>query len=306
MPLSADRLLDRVKLKSEIVKWRSLAILAVILLALSFLTKSADLSSIPQDYIARVSIEGVITEDRSREQKLASLKSDSQVKAVIVYINSPGGTIVGGEDLYESIKSIAEEKPVVAVMGSLAASGGYMAALPAHKIFARSGTLTGSIGVMLQSAEVTELSRKIGVSFKTFKSAPLKGVPSPLEKLDLQGEKVINASIADSYEFFKGLVKANRPLSDEELEDVSDGRIFTGRQALQSKLIDELGGEDAAIRWLKSEKGIKQDISVKEVTFGENKMWFEKISSKVMGGGAPYMSEFLGNSVMALWSPAIL
>jgi protease-4 len=303
MTLSADNLLDRMRLKSQVVKWRSLAIAIATLLVASFVMRSFNLEG--QDSIARISVEGIILEDRDRDKKLDEVKRDDNIKAVVVYINSPGGTIVGGEDLYLSLRSIAEKKPVVAVMGDVAASGGYMAAIAADRIYARSGTITGSVGVLLQSFEVTELAKKVGVNLITFKSGELKASPSPLEKVTPKAEAVINASIQDGFNFFVDLVKDRRMLPPEIIAEISDGRIFTGRQAIQSKLIDALGGENDAIEWLHQEKNIDAKLPVKDVDWKQEKMLLDRIYSKVMSSGSSYMSEVLGNGIMAVWKPSL-
>jgi protease-4 len=306
MSLSADRLLDRIRLKSEINRWRSLTIVVAVLFGLSVVSNSVDLSGATGDYIARISVTGIILEDSDRDQRLKAVRDDKHVKAVVVYVNSPGGTIVGGETIYRSLRDIAKVKPVVAVMGSVAASGGYMAAIAADRIFTRSGTITGSIGVMMQTAEFTGMAKKLGVKFITFKSGEMKGSPSPMEKLDPKVATVIDAGIADGYEFFLELVKDRRPLSGKELRDLSDGRIFTGRQAVANKLVDSLGGEDEAVKWLVSEKKISAKLKVKDVELKDKKDFLSQIYSKVMGSGTSYISQMLGNGMMVLWKPSII
>jgi protease-4 len=302
MPLSADNILDRIKLKSEVVKWRTLTIVIATLLAVVLVAKSSNLYKAGADSIARVSIEGIILENRDRDAKLEEIKNNNRIKAVILYINSPGGTIVGGENLYYAIRSISEVKPVVAVMGSIAASGGYMTAIAADYIVARTGTITGSVGVILESFEVTELAKKIGINPIMLKSGELKGSPSPFEKPNPKAEKVLMDSVQDSYNFFVDLVKDRRMLSEQNIAVIADGRVFTGKQALANKLIDSLGGEKEAIGWLAKEKNIDTKLPVKDIDLEPEKKLWEKIYTKVMGSNA-YIAEFSGSGIMALWRP---
>ncbi len=302
MALSADNLIDRIRLKSEVIKWRSLAIVIAVLFAVSL--AAAPFAGMTGDSIARISVDGIILENRDRDLKLTDIKNDKHVKAVNVYVNSPGGTMVGGENLYHSLREIAAEKPVVAVMGSVAASGGYMTAIAADRIFAHAGTITGSIGVIMQSAEFTELAKKMGVNFLTFKSGELKASPSPFEQLTPKTAQVINTSIADSFNTFVQMVKDRRPVSEADIRTFSDGRIFTGSQAVENHLVDELGGEDAAVKWLRSERNISAKISVKDIDLDAEKPWMEKISSRIMGGDSAILTKL--NGMTTLWSPNVL
>lgn len=288
MTLAADSLLDRIKLKKSVFLWRTLAILAAtsILITLSFKNNSG--LNAPVDHIARIAVEGVIFENNDRDKILKTVKNDNHVKAVIVYINSPGGTIVGSENLYSSLREISKVKPVVAVMGSLAASGGYMTAIGADRIFARAGTITGSIGVLMQSFDLTGLGNKLGINFIALKSGRLKATPSPFEKSDPEAIKVLNESIADSFDLFLSMVVERRALSKNEINKISDGRILTGRQALEVRLIDELGGEDEAVVWLQKEKKINMNLKVIDVELDSEKKFIEKLMSKVSGGIVPF------------------
>jgi len=240
------------------------------------------------DYIADVNIEGIILDDDYRTEILKKIVKQENIKAVIVNVNSPGGGIVASEILYENLRNIASVKPIVVVMGSISASGGYMASLASDYIIARNGTLTGSIGVIMQSSEFTNLADKIGVKFITYKSSILKGAPSPFEKTNARVDKVINDSIQDSYQFFSNLVKQRRGnrLSNNNLATIIDGRIFTGRQALKNGLVDEIGGENEALRYLNTKKKI--DIN----KFPVKKVELEKPENSIL-------AKFLGEETMA-------
>ncbi len=306
MSLSADNLLDRIRLKSEIVRWRSLAILIAVLFGIFIVVSKTSSNGIPaKEFIARITIDGIILEDRERSKKLYDLANNDSVKAVIMHINSPGGTMVGGETLYNSIVKISEKKPVVAVMGTVAASGGYMTAIAADYIFTQAGTITGSIGVMLQTAEITELSEKLGINFITLKSGELKGSPSPVEKLSHKARVAINSSILDSFDLFVDMIVAGRNLSKKEVMKLADGRIYTGRQAVANKLVDAVGDEYHALDWLQSEKNMDKKLKIKDIKLKTKEKWLEKLFSKTMGSDL-YMSGIFHNSLMTLWNPAVL
>ncbi len=233
---------------------------------------------------------------------LAKLAEEKSVRAVIVNINSPGGGIVGSEMLYHDLRAIASKKPIVVVMESVAASGAYMAAVAADYIIAYNGTLTGSIGVIMESPEVTELAQKIGVKFNSFKSSPLKASPSPFEKTSPEVQKVVMSSINDSFLFFSELVKERREkrLNEKFLNEIFDGRVFTGRQALAVGLIDQIGGQEDALLYLEANKIDTKNLPVEKVDIIEKE---EQFLEKFMGY-LPFFSSVKsnnsGNKIMAI------
>ncbi|MCD6035906.1 MAG: cytidylate kinase [Rickettsiales bacterium] len=310
MSVSADHILDRIRLKQQIVKWRSLAILLILLVGVLLTSTWSDnkMVGLPEDYIARVDIDGMIVEDLHRDEILKSLKTDKHAKALLLYIDSPGGTIVGGEMLYNAVEAFRKQKkPVVAVMGGMATSGGYMAAVAADRIYAHNGTLTGSIGVLIQSAEVTELAKKIGITLQTFKSGPLKATPSPFEKLTPEAKDVIDASIQDAYNLFVEMVAAHRTeLTIEQVRRLADGRVYTGRQALKEKLIDAIGGEDEAIEWLKKEKSIAQGAKVRKIEVKKPTKNFQELLGTVFHGTLPSSLFEKKEGLVAVWSPELM
>jgi protease-4 len=226
-------------------------------------TISQDVSIVP--YIGKIIISGEISEDSYRSEILKKILVNDKMKAIVVVIDSPGGTIVGSEILYNELRKIALKKPMVVVMNSLAASGGYMASLASDHIIAHNGTLTGSIGVLMQSYEVTGLAEKVGVKFQNYKSSILKGSPSLFEKSNKLVDDAINQSIQDSYEFFSDLVRQRRGAKLFNLSAL-DGRVLTGRQALKFGLIDEIGGEENAIAYLQQKHNIDRSLSVVEIS----------------------------------------
>ncbi len=291
-------------LRDKVNKWKNISFIfiAVAILLMFRIVGGDNLSQVEVggDYIANIKIEGVILEDEYRSKILEKIAKEDSSKAVIVNINSPGGGIVGSEVLFEDLRKIADKKPIVVLMGAVAASGGYMTAIASDYIIAHNGTLTGSIGVLMQSAEITQLAEKMGIKFNTYKSAPLKASPSPFEKNNPYVDFVVQESIKDSADFFFGLVRARRgdKLNKAELVKIFDGRVFTGRQALNAGLIDEIGGKDAALNYLKS-KGINSELSVNDVSIIEEKQdFFEKIFGFLPFSKTKFLDS--GNGFMAI------
>ena len=207
-------------------------------------------------HIAKVTIDNIITQDSFRYEKLEELSQNKNTKAVIVFINSPGGTVVGGETLYKSIKNIAQQKPIISVMGEVATSAAYMASLGSNYIFAQEGTITGSVGVLVLSSEFTELAKKIGISTEVIKSGDLKASPSPLEKMTPKAREQMEKIVQEISKNFINLVKKERKLNNNKTQLISDGRIFTGQSALQIGLIDSIGNIKEAKEYLKIERNI--------------------------------------------------
>jgi protease IV len=277
---ASDNLAALIYLKNKVHKWKNVAILFAVIsfvLFLRFIAGESLSDGIPDgDYIADVRIEGIIFENEFRTEILEKVANEKSIKAVIVNIDSPGGGIVGSEILFESLRKIAASKPIVVTMGSVAASGGYMAAVASDYIIARNGTLTGSVGVIMQSSEYTDLAEKIGVKFHNYKSSPLKGSPSPFEKSNPTIDRVINDSIQDSYQFFADLVLERRGNKlPDNTKSILDGRVFTGRQALKAGLIDEIGGKEQALSYLsKSHKIDIKNLPVKKILTAKQEVKF--------------------------------
>jgi len=264
MTLETDLLLDRRRLKRRLFFWRTFAILAVLAAVLVALRGSG--LGIERAHVARLQVNGLITEDQALIRAVDKLAGDDDVKALIVSIDSPGGSVAGGEALHDAIAHVAAKKPVVAVMGGLATSAGYMIAVPANRIFAREATLTGSIGVLLEAPEVSGLLAKLGVDDQTIVSGPLKDQPSFTHPLSPQGHEVLQSLVMDMYGQFVTMVAAGRHMDPDKVRQLGDGRAYTGRQALQLGLIDAIGGEQEAREWLASAKGVPADLPVEDVS----------------------------------------
>jgi len=261
----ADTITAERKNRRALSFWRIIAILALMIAFVGLIannTKTSTRLAHYSDHIARVHINGLITGSQKTIKLLAKIEKSSSVKAVIIRINSPGGTTVGSEALYEAIRQIAAKKPVVAVMDSVAASGGYITAIAGDHIVARGNTITGSIGVIFQWPEVYELLGKIGVKMKTVKSGPQKAEPNMYEPLKDDVRPVLEAMVKDSFDWFVALVAERRKMSKETIYKLADGRVYSGRQAVVNKLIDEIGGEDVAVKWLEKEKKVDKNLKI--------------------------------------------
>ena len=263
MSLETDLLLDRRRLKRRLVFWRVFSVLALVLAALAGL-RGAGLAP-SGAHIARVSVNGLITEDRKVTEAIDGLADNNSVKALILSIDSPGGSVAGGETLHDAIARVAAKKPVVVTMGGLAASAGYMIAVPANRIFAREATLTGSIGVLLETGEVSGLLSKIGISAEVVRSGPLKDEPSLVRPLSPEGKEVLQGLVNDMYGQFVDMVAAGRHMDPAKVRLLGDGRAYTGRQALGLGLVDAIGGEREAKAWLVSEKGLSASLPIEDL-----------------------------------------
>ncbi len=265
MALNADLLLDRMRLKQQATKWRLIAIAVAVLAALSYFSTGSRFSPLPSNYIARVTISDVVLDDKALLDMIDETAEDNSVKAVLVWLDTPGGSALAGQEVYLKLLKLSKKKPVVAVMRTMATSAGYMIALGADHIVAREGTITGSIGVLLQTFEATALAEKIGIKPIVIKSGINKATPNPLEKMTPEQEAVVQNVISDFFGWFTDIVAERRKLPKETVISLADGRIYTGRQALKAKLIDELGGEDEAVEWLAKNRKIDDSLDIRDI-----------------------------------------
>ncbi len=279
-------LIDRRRLKRRLFLWRFIAIVALFAALGLLLAETAgdDLSLTRTSQIARVSLTGFISDDRKQQQLLRKIARAKHVKALVLRINSPGGTTTGSEALFEAIRAVAAKKPVVAVMGTVAASGGYAVALAADHIVARGNTITGSIGVIVQWPELEDLLAKIGVNYREVKSSPLKASPSPYHTPDEQSLAIMRAMVRDSHDWFIRLVADRRKMDMTTARRLGDGRIYTGRQALAEKLVDAIGGEKTARSWLEKTRKIDRNLKVVDwKTDSLQELAFSRLALSVAG-----------------------
>lgn len=257
----AEMIVDRRQMKRRLFRWRILAILAL-LLALGALFWSGGDFKKYFDHVARVHIDGLITGDEATLNLLDGLAKSNHVKGVIIRIDSPGGTTAGSEAIYEKIRKIAKDKPVVAVMDTVAASGGYITAIASDYIVARGNTITGSIGVIFSFPEISRLLDTLGIKMEEIKSGELKAEPSPYKPVSDRVRQVSNEMVQESFAWFTGLVVERRKLSPERVRILADGRVYTGRQAVTEKLIDALGGEEVGLDWLQAQRNVPKNLEI--------------------------------------------
>jgi protease-4 len=263
MTTEAELIVDRRRLKRGLTLWR---MAAVVLAAAAILALAWPKGGISQfeNHIARIKVEGLITGDDATLKLLDDIAASKKVQALIIHIDSPGGTTVGSEAIYEKIRAVAKDKPVVAVMDSVAASGGYITAIAADRIVARGNTITGSIGVVFTFPEVSKLLDNLGIRMEEIKSGELKAEPSGFKPVSDKVRQVTQEMVMESYDWFTGLVAERRKLPIGQVKLLADGRVYSGRQAVGNKLIDALGGEEQAIAWLETEKKLAKDLPVND------------------------------------------
>lgn len=245
--------------------WRVLAFIALALAVVVGLGRFAMPDRPDGDYVARLVIDGTITTDRARLEAIADLAEDDAVKAVIVAINSPGGTTAGGEELYEALGQLRAAKPTVAVIGELGASAAYMTAIASDRIFARRLSIVGSIGVLYQHVNAGKLLETVGVDLDKVASGPLKAEPDFDEPMDGAPRASIAALVDDSFQWFVDVVAERRGLTRPATLALADGRIVTGRVGVESGLIDAIGGELEALAWLQAERELPEDLDIRTV-----------------------------------------
>ena len=322
MSLDSDVIVDRRRIRRKLTFWR----VAAALIAIAAIV-SVGLIAMPggrgalttAGSIARINIEGLIRSDQSRVEALERLEN-SRAAAVVVHINSPGGTTAGSEQLYAALMRLKAKKPLVVVVEGLAASGGYITAIAADHIVAQQSSLVGSIGVLFQFPNFTELLKTVGVKVEEVKSSPLKAAPNGFEPTSPEARAALDSLVKDSYAWFRGLVKERRGMDDGLLEKVADGRVFTGRQAVELKLVDQLGDEKTAIAWLVAQKGVKADLPVRDYKlsprFGDltflrtaatvtlDALGLSAISRQIEQSGMAQAVDRLGlDGMLALWRP---
>jgi protease-4 len=271
MSLETDHIVDRRRMRRKLTFWRVVAVLiaiiAVVGIAGALRGSVGSGSALVQPVtpqISRVTIRGIIRGDQDRTKALDNLASSRATRAVIVHIDSPGGTTAGSEELHDALRRVAQQKPMVVVVDGMAASGGYIAAMAADHIITMNTSLVGSIGVLFQYPNVSHLLDTIGVKVEEIKSSPLKAAPNGLEPTSPEARAAIESLVVDSYAWFKGMVKDRRKLEGEALDRAADGRVFTGRQAIDLKLADEIGRERDAIAWLAKTSNIDPKIPVRD------------------------------------------
>jgi protease-4 len=322
MSLDSDVIVDRRRIRRKLTFWRVMAAMVAIaaIAVLGMLVSPGRGGLATSGSIARINIEGLIRSDQDRVEALERL-ADSKAAAVIVHINSPGGTTAGSEQLYDALTRLKAKKPLVIVVEGLAASGGYITAIAGDHIIAQQTSLVGSIGVLFQFPNFTDLLKTVGVQVEEVKSSPLKAAPNGFEPTSPEARAALDSLVKDSYAWFRGLVKERRGMDDALLDKVADGRVFTGHQAVDLKLIDQLGDEKTAIAWLVAQKGVKADLPVRDYKlaprFGDltflrtaasitlDALGLPAIARQIEHVGSMQAVDRLGlDGMLALWQPA--
>lgn len=256
---------ERRKLGRKVSFWRATAFLiaVVAIVGAGFFAAGGPQLAHRTAHIAKINIAGVITGDDSTIKLIHDVENSS-AKGALIVIDSPGGTVTGSEALYDALRKLAAKKPTVAVIDSMAASGGYIAAIGTDHLIARETSIVGSIGVLFQYPDIVRMLDMIGIKVESIKSSPLKAAPSPIESATPESRAAIAALVTANFEWFKALVKERRHMDDGRLAEVSDGRVFTGKQGVSLGLVDEVGSEDQAIAWLENERGLPKGLPVRD------------------------------------------
>src|SRR3989440_12378540 len=322
MSLDSDVIVDRRRIRRKLTFWRVAAVVVAVAAVVA-----VGVVAIPSERrplttagsIARVQIDGLIRSDADRVEALERLEK-SRAAAVVVHINSPGGTTAGSEQLYGALMRLKAKKPLVVVVEGLAASGGYITAIAADHIVAQQSSLVGSIGVLFQYPNFTDLLKTVGVKVEEVKSSPLKAAPNGYEPTSPEAGAALDALVKDSYAWFRGLVKQRRGMDDALVEKVADGRVFTGHQALELKLVDQLGDDKTAVAWLVANKNVKSDLPVRDfklnprfrdLTFLRaaasvtlDALGLSTLARNIEQGGVTQAVDRLGlDGMLALWHP---
>jgi protease IV len=221
-------------------------------------------------HVAVIDLSGVIYSSSSFIKDVEAVEQDKQCKAVVIRINSPGGVVGPSQEIFEAIRNLDQKVPVVISMGSLAASGGYYAALGGRKIFANPGTLTASIGVIMEFMNTERLLEWAKVERFVLKAGKLKDIGSPTRKMMPEEKAFVQSLLNDVHAQFRLTVKERRHLSDDELNQTADGRVMTGSQAKQAKLVDALGGYQDAVKEAKNlaKLPLSAPVMIKEAPHG--------------------------------------
>jgi protease-4 len=308
MALETDLIIDRQRLSRRVALWRTLAVIALVIAVLVALRPALHgMAAIGGRHVARLPVAGFISDNPKIVASLNDAAKDPEVAGLIVAIDSPGGSVSGGEALHDAIQAFAAVKPVAAVMGGTAASAGYMIAVPAARIFARQATITGSIGVLLQTGDISGLLKMLGIAADPLVSGPLKDQPSYVQPLSPAGRDVLQGLVMDMYDQFVTMVANGRHMDPARVRQLADGRPYTGRQALALGLVDAIGGEPEARAWMVS-KNVPADLPTQDIDT-------ESFSHRYLGGmfgglGGGLWKALFSQGVMldgalAVWQPGL-
>jgi protease-4 len=239
------------------------------------------LTALGGDAVGVVQVEGAINDSRDAIESLKQFGDSKGVKAVVVRIDSPGGGVAPTQEIYEEIEKLRKKKPVVASLGGMAASGGYYIASACDQVVSNPGTLTGSIGVIMELGNIEELMKKIGVQGYSIKSGANKDIGSPLKPLSPEGKAILQALVNNVHGQFVGAVAKGRKMSEEKVRELADGRVYSGEQAKGLGLVDLLGNMEDAVAEAAKRGGIKGKPQV-VYSRAEQKGWWDRLFSSTL------------------------
>ncbi len=312
MAFDVEAMIDRRRLKRSLTFWQVFGVAAAVAAAIAAFGSFESGGGFGA-HIARLTVSGVIFDDAARDKAIDAVIDDDATKALIVSIDSPGGTFVGGEALYRSLRRVAETKPVVAVMGGTAASAAYMTAVATDHVIARAGTITGSIGVIMQTADITGMLDKLGIKPEVIKSGQFKAQPNPLEPFSPAARAVSEEIIADLFGMFVEIVAERRGMPEAKVRELADGRVYSGRRAKALGLVDVIGAEKEALAWLTETRKIEADLPVRDVKIDdEDEAWRQLMKGSLAGvfgssiGKALFSERLRLDGVISLWQPGLM
>jgi len=260
-----------------------LALFGCLIFVFIFFVVGREVISVKRERIGVLKIKGVIESSEEILKELKAFEEDSTIKAVLLRIDSPGGSVGASQEIWKEVLRIREKKPVVASLGNVAASGAYYVACAASKVLANPGTLTGSIGVAMYFTDLEELMRKIGIKTHVIKSGSYKDTGSPFRGLTPQEKELLQGLLKVVHEQFVKAVSQSRNLPIEKVYEIADGRLFSGEEALRLNLVDELGNFQDALRVAKELGGIKGEP---ELVYPKRKVSFLKLLLEGFGQGS--------------------
>lgn len=247
--MKSDTIIFIKELKKKVSLWRLLTFASVFFLVILTSNRIFNSSS-NKNFIAKINIDGVILNDTFSFNKINELKNDN-IKGIILSINSNGGDVVESEKLYTFFRELSKEKPIVSIINGMGASGAYLVAMASDYIVSYNTSLVGSVGVLMQTYEITDLAKKIGINLINYKSSSLKGAPNPFEKINPDVDMVISQQINDIYDYFLNIFIERRKIAITEAQEIANGQVYTGRQALEYGLVDKIGGENDVLDYFK-------------------------------------------------------